>query len=215
LGQHCRFLLLLVGRRVDRRVGICDALRQRWYVFEALRPFYFPYKLLTRPSVYHWASVTAGKYGRVCGFFAGFWNCLAWILGAASMSAILGNQTVSMYALYHPDFAPKAWHVFVSFIICTWVCCCTVLFANRALPTIGNLGMFFILGGVIITIIVCAVMPHVNGVGYASNDFVWRDWSNQTGYTSNGFVFVAGMLNGAYSVGTPDLSSHLAEEIPR
>ncbi|KAL2006488.1 hypothetical protein VTN00DRAFT_9156 [Thermoascus crustaceus] len=165
-------------------------------------------------GVYHWASVTAGKYGRVCGFFAGFWNTLAWIFGAASMSAILGNQTVSMYALFHPGFQPQAWHVFVSFIICTWVCCSTVLFANRALPTIGNLGMFFILGGVLISIIVCAVMPHVNGVGYASDDFVWRNWSNNTGYTSNGFVFVAGMLNGAYSVGTPDLSSHLAEEIP-
>lgn len=29
-------------------------------------------------GVYHWASITAGKYGRVCGFFAGFWNFFAW-----------------------------------------------------------------------------------------------------------------------------------------
>lgn len=29
-------------------------------------------------GVYHWASITAGKYGRVCGFYAGFWNFLAW-----------------------------------------------------------------------------------------------------------------------------------------
>ncbi|KAL1963655.1 hypothetical protein VTN77DRAFT_7976 [Rasamsonia byssochlamydoides] len=166
-------------------------------------------------GVYHWATVTAGKYGRVCGWFAGYWNTLAWIFGAASMSAILGNQTVSMYALFHPDFIPKAWHVFVSFIICTWICCATVLFANRALPHIGNLGMVLILAGVFVTIVVCAVMPHVNGVGYATNEFVWRSWSNSTGYSSQGFVFVAGMLNGAYSVGTPDVTSHLAEEIPK
>ncbi|KAF7164448.1 hypothetical protein CNMCM5623_008995 [Aspergillus felis] len=166
-------------------------------------------------GVYHWASITAGKYGRVCGFFAGFWNCLAWILGAASMSAILGQQTVSMYALMHPDFVPQAWHTFISFIICTWMCCCIVLFMNRFLPHIGNLGMFFILAGVFITIIVCAVMPHVNGQAYLDDKTVWRTWSNQTGWSNNGFVFVAGMLNGAYSVGTPDCSSHLAEEIPR
>lgn len=166
-------------------------------------------------GVYHWASVTAGKYGRVCGFYAGLWNCLAWVLGAASMSAILGQQTVSMYALMHPGFEPKPWHVFVSFIICTWLCCCIVLFMNRFLPHIGNLGMFFILAGVFITILVCAVMPHVNGTGYASNVDVWRTWQNGTGYSSEGFVFVAGMLNGAYSVGTPDCSTHLAEEIPR
>ncbi|PKY09092.1 putative choline transport protein [Aspergillus campestris IBT 28561] len=165
-------------------------------------------------GVYHWASITAGKWGRVCGFFAGFWNCLAWILGAASMSSILGQQTVSMYALMHPGFEPEQWHIFVSFILCTWMCCCIVLFCNRILPYIGNMGGFFILAGVFIAIVVCAVMPHVNGTGYASDKDVWRTWENGTGYSSQGFVFVAGMLNGAYSVGTPDCSTHLAEEIP-
>ena len=44
-------------------------------------------------GVYHWASVTPGKrYGRVVGFFAGYWNWLAWVLGAASISAIAGKQ---------------------------------------------------------------------------------------------------------------------------
>ncbi|KAJ5551942.1 SNF2-related protein [Penicillium sp. DV-2018c] len=167
-------------------------------------------------GVYHWATITAGpKYGRVCGFYAGWWNCLAWILGAASMSLILAQQTVSMYALMHPGFEPSQWNTFVSFLLCTWTCCCIVLFMNRFLPYIGNLGMFFILAGVFITIIVCVVMPHVNGSGYASDELVWRTWDNRTGYTQQGFVFVAGMLNGAYSVGTPDCSSHLAEEIPR
>lgn len=86
---------------------------------------------------------------------------------------------------------------------------------NRFLPHIGNIGAFFILAGVFVTIIVCAVMPYVNGVGYGSNYDVWEKWTNETGYTQPGFVFVMGMLNGAYSVGTPDCSSHLAEEIPR
>ncbi|RJE24402.1 choline transport protein [Aspergillus sclerotialis] len=166
-------------------------------------------------GVYHWASITAGKYGRVCGFFAGFWNTLAWILGAASMSSILGQQTVSMYALMHPGFVPQTWHSFVSFIICSWLCCFIVLFMNRLLPLIGNLGGFFILAGVFVTIIVCAVMPHVNGFKYSSDDDIWRTWTSQTGYSSQGFVFVAGMLNGAYSVGNSDCSTHLAEEIPR
>jgi choline transport protein len=57
-------------------------------------------------------------------------------------------------------------------------------------------------------------MPHTTGAGYASSSFVWAEWNNQTGYGSNGFVFLAGMLNGAYSVGTPDCVSHMAEEIP-
>lgn len=80
---------------------------------------------------------------------------------------------------------------------------------------VNNIGLFFILAGVFVTILVCAVMPHTSGSGYATSSFVWSEWSNQTGYTSDGFVFLAGMLNGAYAVGTPDCVSHLAEEIPR
>lgn len=131
----------------------------------------------------------------------------------ATMSSISGNIAVAMYGIYRPDYIPQRWHIFIAYLITSWVSCCTVLFANRALPMINNIGLFFILSGVFITIIVCGIMPHT-GSGYASSSFVWADWSNQTGYESNGFVFLAGMLNGAYAVGTPDCVSHLAEEIP-
>ena len=80
---------------------------------------------------------------------------------------------------------------------------------------INRLGSFLILGGLFVTIVVCAVMPSKTGKGYASNAFVWKDWNNDTGYTSNGFVFLAGMLNGAFAVGTPDCVTHIAEEIPQ
>ena len=150
-------------------------------------------------GVYHFASVCGGKkYGRMCGWFAGWWNFFAWIFGTASFSAILGNLIITMYRLFHPDFEPKSWHVFVCYLIITWIACFATLFLNRILPLIENLSLAIILVGCLITIIVCAFMPKVNGVPYATNHFVWRDWNNETGYSSNGFVFVMGMLNGAY-----------------
>jgi choline transport protein len=120
-----------------------------------------------------------------------------------------------MYALFHPGFETQRWHVFVAYLICIWGCCLIVLFANRALPTIEAVGGFLVLAGLVVTIIVCAVLPHTKGHGSASSKFVWRDWQNETGYSSNGFVFCLGMLNGAFAVGTPDVISHLAEEVPR
>lgn len=120
-----------------------------------------------------------------------------------------------MYSIFHPEFEAKSWHVFVSYMLCTWTCCLIVLFGNRALPSLGNIGLFFIVAGVLITIIVCAVMPHVDKVPYASNHDVWRNWTNDTGYSNDGFVFVAGMLNGAFAVGSTDCVAHLAEEIPQ
>ncbi|KAF2676993.1 amino acid transporter [Lentithecium fluviatile CBS 122367] len=165
-------------------------------------------------GVYHWASVTGGRYGRVLGYFAGWWNFFAWVFGTASMSSILANQAVSMYGLFRPAYAYERWHVFVTYLLITWLCCCIVLFANRALPVVTNIGLVLILAGCFVTIVVCAVMPSRTGYGHASNAFVWKEWQNQTGWGSNGFVFCAGMLNGAYAVGTPDCVSHLAEEIP-
>ena len=108
-----------------------------------------------------------------------------------------------MYALFHPDYVFHNWHVFIAYMLISWTCCAIVLFANRALPLANDLGLFFIIAGVLISIIVCAIMPGTGGGGYASNAFVWKDWVNTTGYSSDGFTFVMGMLNGAYAVGTP------------
>lgn len=77
-------------------------------------------------------------------------------------------------------------------------------------------------------------MPTLEGgSGHASNAFVWTEWQGDGLGYPDGFVFVAGMLNGAYvsrlrsgppfsdrsltslqAVGTPDCITHLAEEIP-
>ena len=164
--------------------------------------------------VYHWATITAGKYGRPCGWFAGWWNCFAWLFGLASTAQIVAAQTVSMYALQHPAFTTQKWHVFVSYLIVVFITCLIVLNLNRALPTIETIAGFTVVAGVTITIIVCAVMPEANGAPYASTYSVWSDWENSTGYASDGFVFLLGMLNGAFSVGTPDIITHLAEEVP-
>ena len=48
-------------------------------------------------GVYQWATITAGKrWGRIVGFYAGWWNFLAWVLGAASMTSIFSNTVVQM-----------------------------------------------------------------------------------------------------------------------
>lgn len=162
-------------------------------------------------GVYHWSSITAGRYGRACGFFAGWWNFFAWLIGVAVTAQIIAAQAVSMYSIFHADFVTQKWHVFVAYIIVIWLSAFVVILANRTLPLLQTFGGFLVIAGVFITIIVCASMAPV----HASNAFVWRDWLNSTGYGSDGFAFVLGMLNGAFAVGTPDVVSHLAEEIPK
>lgn len=129
------------------------------------------------------------------------------------MAAIIGNVVMAMWGLFRPDFVVQRWHVFVVYVVASWTCCGTVLFANALLPRINTFGMVLLVGGVLATILVCAIMPSKTGTGYAANKFVWSDWVNKTGWSNNGFVFVAGMLNGAYAIGTPDAITHISEEI--
>lgn len=166
-------------------------------------------------GVYQWASITPGlKWGRPIGFFAGWWNYLAWVLGTASMLSISGNTVVQMYALNNPDFVALPWHVFVAYIITCWLACFFVCTANSAMPHVNKVGIVAILGGFVITIITVCVMPGRDGrPSHASSSFVWSEWKADLGYP-DGMVFVLGMLNGAFGVAPVDAVTHLAEEIP-
>jgi choline transport protein len=127
----------------------------------------------------------------------------------------MASEVVSMYALFHPDYTVKRWQVFIAYELILWSTCLVVLYLNRALPHVETVGGVLTVAGLIITVLVCAIIPHTLGNGYATTDFVWKTWVNSTGYESNGLVFCLGMLNGAFTVGTPDVITHLAEEIPR
>lgn len=98
-----------------------------------------------------------------------------------------------MYALNHPGLVEQRWMVFVVYVVLTWLVGLLVLFVNKALPKLEQIGGFFVVAGFFITIIVCAVMPHVNGQPYAKPSFVWSEWQNETGYKSNGLAFLTGM----------------------
>ncbi|KAI1030015.1 hypothetical protein LB504_010448 [Fusarium proliferatum] len=167
-------------------------------------------------GVYYWASVTPGKrYGRVVGFFAGWWNYLGWICAGASMAAIWSNSIIQIYALKHPDYIVKEVHVFVVFLISTWLACISVCYAGRAMPLLNQFGIYWLLIGLLVTIVVLVAVPlRSGGSGHAASSFVWLEWQADLGYP-NIIVFLGGMLNGAYSVGCPAAVSHLAEEISR
>ena len=161
-------------------------------------------------GVYHWASITPGaKWGRTIGFFTGSLNFFGWIFDLASIVSIPSNILVSMYAAFHPGFVIEAWHAYIAFVLITWICAAFVIFLNRFIPHLQYAGTFLIVVGGLVTIIVVAAMPEK----HASNAFVWKNFQNMTGW-SNGIAFLTGVLNGAFTIGTPDAVTHLAEELP-
>ena len=156
--------------------------------------------------------VQGPKWGRITGFFTGWINFYGWMFDLAALMQIAANITVNMYAIYHQDtYVPEPWHVYVTYLLILWPLTFVVIFANRIIPASQNAGMFFVIVGGLVTIIVVAAMPKV----HADNHFVWQsfDENNLTGWPG-GLAFLMGVLNGAFTIGTPDAITHLAEELP-
>lgn len=130
----------------------------------------------------------------------------------AALTQITANISINMYIVYHQDnYTFEQWHVYVAYILITVFCTAFVIFVNRGVPYTQNLGMIFVIVGGIVTIIVISAMSKV----HADNHFVWGsfDENNLTGYPG-GLAFLLGVLNGSFTIGTPDAITHMAEELP-
>ena len=98
---------------------------------------------------------------------------------------------------------------YIAFVVVTWLCTAFVILGNSLIPRLQHAGLFLIIVGGLVTIIVVVAMP----AQHATSSFVWRDFENQTGW-NNGVAFLTGVLNGAFTIGTPDAVTHMAEELP-
>ncbi|RGP59875.1 choline transport [Fusarium longipes] len=107
------------------------------------------------------------------------------------------------------------WNCFAWIFAVASITCISLCFGNRIIPLLNIAGLLVILLGATTTIVICATMVNTqdDNPGPASNHDVWVAWEANIGYP-DGFVFVAGMLNSAFAMGTPDAAVHLAEEIP-
>ncbi|KAJ7511048.1 choline transport protein, partial [Mycena galericulata] len=164
-------------------------------------------------GVYHWATVAGGKYGRVLGFFAGdpgLLNFYGWKFGFSAILVIPANVAIQMYVVFHPEFLVQAWHTYLALVLVTWLCCLTVISFNRFMPLIQRVGLFLIVVGGVITVVV-----RLGGVEIARllRSPIFTHWQNETGWFG-GVAFLTGIWNGAFAIGTPDSVTHIAEELP-
>lgn len=99
---------------------------------------------------------------------------------------------------------------YVAYMLVLWISTLIVIFANHLVPYTQKIGLFLVIVGGLVTIIVVAAIP----ARHASSRFVWSSFhqNNLTGW-DDGIAFIIGVLNGAFTIGTPDAITHMAEEV--
>ncbi|KAJ5094269.1 hypothetical protein N7456_010130 [Penicillium angulare] len=181
-----------------------------FFLFIALSMAELTSAMPTAAGVYHWSAALAGpKYSRPVGFLTGYFNMLGWTLGLASLYSVAGLEVTGLYQLYHPEYKPQPWHVFIVFLVLNWSFAAFIQFGNRILTWYTKLGLFVNVGAWVTIIICLAVLPK----SHATSSFVWTDYTNSTGWPT-GMSFILGMVAPAFAIGTIDSSTHMAEEVP-
>lgn len=98
--------------------------------------------------------------------------------------------------MYTPDYHPQRWHQFLIYIGYTITAFLINAFMNDLLPYINKGAITWSIAGFIvisITVLACA-SPH-----YASGDFVFRSFINETGWP-DGIAWLLGLLQGVWTL---------------
>ncbi|KAF3932321.1 hypothetical protein ABW19_dt0208511 [Dactylella cylindrospora] len=153
-----------------------------------------------------WTLVAGGKYGPVLSYYTGYLN----LLGEIAMSASCAFNSAQLTGASIEATIGTPWARWMT-VILYWGYLAVSLIVNfypRYLSSFNVMGFIWLVMTMIATIVVFLVL----GDEKQSPEFVFGDFSNNTGYP-NGFAILLGLLPIVYSMTGFDNAAHLAEEL--
>ncbi|CCE85507.1 Piso0_005106 [Millerozyma farinosa CBS 7064] len=159
----------------------------------------------------HWTYCLAPRHlKRSLSFAVGVLSCAGWIFACFSVSYTTSMFILTLAKIYNPDYSPEPWHYYVIYaaIIITCylfnvLCFSTFSYVNYFLVFVINAGTLFI----VITLLVRS--NHKRSAHYVFAEFI-----NETGWSSNGVTFFLGLLPSIATVTFFDNAPHMTNEIP-
>ena len=61
-------------------------------------------------------------------------STLGWYLGLASVTNFIAAMVVGIAQLNHPNYVIERWHIYLVFVVVTWMAICLNIFGTRILP---------------------------------------------------------------------------------
>ena len=162
----------------------------------------------TAGGQYHWVAVISWKpWIPILSWITGWINVSGWIALVAS-GGLLGSQLiVGAISFYSPDYVPERWHQFLIYIGYTFVAFTVNAFMNPALPYITKAAFAWLLAGFVL---ICITVMACASPTYASGDFVYRTFINETGWP-DGIAWLLGLLQAGLGLTGFDAVAHMIE----
>jgi choline transport protein len=160
---------------------------------------------------YHWVAViTPKRWAPLASWITGWINVSGWIALTTSGGLLASQLIAGLISLFHPDFTIKPWQQYL--IYAAWIIIAFLInaFLNDLLPHVNRIAFMWSLGGFTI---ICITVLACSSPGYASADFVFTDFVNETGWP-DGIAWLLGLLQGGFGLTGYDSVAHMIEEIP-
>ncbi|KIW46646.1 hypothetical protein, variant [Exophiala oligosperma] len=164
----------------------------------------------TSGGQYHWTAELAPKrWAPLLSWYCGYFSTIGWCVVSASITVILGQFLMAMIILVHPDITYQRWQGFVVYEGMNVIFMLINIYGRKVLPYVHSIGFYICITAFLV------VNMTIIGSAYPKNsaDFVFKTFTNGTGWKANGIAFIVGLTNPAFAYGGLDGAVHVAEEL--
>jgi choline transport protein len=158
---------------------------------------------------YYWVALLAPKrHAKFLSWMTGWLSTLGWQSAASTGTYLGGNIIQALLVLNIPDYEPKRWQgTLIMYAVLALTLLVNTYFV-RLLPRLEGVVMILHIVGFFAVLI-----PIVHFAPISSNAFVWKQFTNISGYTSNGTSWLIGQAASAILFIGYDGACHMAEEV--
>lgn len=145
---------------------------------------------------YFWTiQLASPKFRRFLAFCTGYAGWAGALFTTVSVAVAVAAGIVGMVQFLNPDLVIQRWMVFVTSELLNLAIFVFNIY-GKILPTIGQVSLWVTLLGFIVTLI--TVLATSSG-HYNTREFVFAEFINNTGWSSNGIAFLVGLINPSWA----------------
>lgn len=135
---------------------------------------------------------------------------LGWTLGAAGAAVYSANFYVAFGIVITSSYVPELYQIYVLSTATLGLATIFNTLGIRLLPGINKFMVVFLNSAAFYVFVV--LLAKTSPKNSAQDAFLHV--TNETGWSSDGYVFLLGFLPGLLTMSVPDAASHIAEEVP-
>lgn len=163
----------------------------------------------TAGGQYHWtARLAPDGIAIVSSWIAGWVTVLARLAVSASAAYVAAAMIQGLIIFNNDSYSPKEWHGLLLYWAVYLVAATVNIVGIRAFPRIETMAFVF---HICTFFVVIVSMVYLSPQSKAS--FVFADFENSGGWSSNGLSWCLGLLTSSWSFVGIDATSHMSEEV--